>query len=834
MSTFLPNLPLIIAFSLVILVLVKARSFVHYTLRTKLILAFILVVAVSIATVSRLNNVLIQRQLTEDVGLNLQDLAQSKAQAVGDLLAKQVDTLEALSVNRILQDGLAQRTDSSRENLSTNPDQIDSTISEELLGFRNKFPDNYEVLLTDATGTLAASTNTTAVSNFQSELWWQTAYRDGRGDLYLGSDEATGDIIIAVPVYGRQQQKVVGILRTTFALNSLLDVLRYEEKGHVNRVDLLMPADNLLLVKPNGLTMSDPGTRLSAGLAQLQSGEADFLSLPYEGQTSLVSLAPVNTTDPSSRLPVAHLNWSIISHQNEAEALQAVEASLQATAVTGLAALLLTGLLAIFLARLMSRPVERLTAVMQQVIAGDMNARADESRGDEFGTLAHTFNQMTSQLNQTMTAVTQRTQMLQTSADVARAASASLNLNETLSTTVEHLVSQFEFYHASVFLVEPKSGIATLKASTSEALKAEEHHLDINGRSLVGYAIRNRKPTVVQDTEKSADHYKNPSLPLTRSEATFPLIVGDDVLGVLDVQSKTLHAFDPEMTTHLQTLADQVAVAVQHAQLYEEQKKIAAHYAEVDQMKNEFIANMSHELRTPLNSIIGFTTIILNGIDGPLNKQQEEDLRLVASSGRHLLSIINNLLDLSRIGAGKLDLHYETVNLNEIIDDVISITTALIQNDRITLRQFVPADLPVIEADTTRVRQILLNILANAAKFTLEGGIIVTADHDAETVTIQVNDTGIGIPHDKLGTIFEEFTQADSSQTRSFEGTGLGLPITKNLVEMHHGQLWVESTVGIGSTFYVKLPIQQPQANSADDTGKEIVKTAPIPAGERI
>ncbi|MFN8598574.1 MAG: response regulator, partial [Anaerolineae bacterium] len=211
-----------------------------------------------------------------------------------------------------------------------------------------------------------------------------------------------------------------------------------------------------------------------------------------------------------------------------------------------------------------------------------------------------------------------------------------------------------------------------------------------------------------------------------------------------------------------------------------------------------------------LNSIIGFSRVILRGIDGPLTELQQTDLTSIYNSGQHLLSLINNILDLSKIEAGKMELSIEPVNLPDIAKSVMSTAIALVKDKPVKLVQEVPADLPTVMADQTRVRQIMLNLVSNAAKFTEKGSITLRVVAYPKELYVSVTDTGIGIPQDKQEHIFEEFTQVDASTTRRYGGTGLGLAITRKFVEMHRGRIWVESQEGVGSTFTFTLPREQP------------------------
>jgi signal transduction histidine kinase len=219
---------------------------------------------------------------------------------------------------------------------------------------------------------------------------------------------------------------------------------------------------------------------------------------------------------------------------------------------------------------------------------------------------------------------------------------------------------------------------------------------------------------------------------------------------------------------------------------------------------------MSHELRTPLNSIIGFADVLLQGIDGELNDMALNDIQLIHNSGKHLLALINDILDLAKIESGKMELVRDAVDLKEVANAVLATSNSLVKDKPVQIAIDVPAALPPVYADKLRLNQILLNLVSNAAKFTHQGTITIKATLDKQkpdTMTLSVVDTGIGIPANKLNTIFERFRQVDASTTRKYGGTGLGLAICKQLVEMHGGTLNVKSKEGIGSEFYFTVPL---------------------------
>jgi signal transduction histidine kinase len=385
---------------------------------------------------------------------------------------------------------------------------------------------------------------------------------------------------------------------------------------------------------------------------------------------------------------------------------------------------------------------------------------------------------------------------------------------------------RFGLYHTHIYLTNGEGSALVLTAGAGEVgqrMLAEGWSIPTDHElSLVAEAYRQRRSIVANDVyhDKESTFLSNRLLPDTHSEMALPLIVGEQVLGVFDVQSAEINYFTAEDVKIYTTLASQVAVALQNARLYVEQAATVTQLRELDKLKSSFLANMSHELRTPLNSILGFTDVIMEGLDGPLTEHMDNDLRLIQKNGQHLLHLINDVLDMAKIDAGRMNLNPECFNTCEVIEEVTSITSTLASEKNLSL--FVEEDSEQnvhIYADRTRLRQIMINLVNNAIKFTDQGKISLRVSLlDRDRVLIAVKDTGIGVPPEKLEAIFQEFTQVDESSTRKAGGTGLGLPISRRLVGMHGGRLWAESSgvPGEGSVFFVELPLEASVSEAAE------------------
>jgi signal transduction histidine kinase len=295
-----------------------------------------------------------------------------------------------------------------------------------------------------------------------------------------------------------------------------------------------------------------------------------------------------------------------------------------------------------------------------------------------------------------------------------------------------------------------------------------------------------------------------------RSIIFAPMLWEGEGIGAIFVGRNTVGPFSEKDIALLKTFADQAVIAIQNARLFREIQDKSRQLEIANKHKSEFLANMSHELRTPLNAIIGFSEVLIERFFGDVNEKQDDYLKDIHSSGKHLLSLINDILDLSKVEAGRMELEPTSFNLPAAVDNAMTLIRERAQHHDIALGQDVDPKLGEIVADERKFKQILLNLLSNAVKFTPDGGRIdVTASRvDSQTV-ISVRDTGVGIAAHDQAAVFEEFRQVGHDYTRKQEGTGLGLALTKKFVELHGGQIWLESELGKGSTFTFTIPTRQ-------------------------
>jgi signal transduction histidine kinase len=421
------------------------------------------------------------------------------------------------------------------------------------------------------------------------------------------------------------------------------------------------------------------------------------------------------------------------------------------------------------------------------------------------------------------------TLQLRTASDIAGEISAILDPDKLLNTVIRLLKERFGLYYAHYYTFDRTDAQLRLRAGYGEAgqqMLDQSHTIPLQTQqSLVARAARTRKAIVVQDVLEETGFLPNPLLPQTRSEVAVPILAAGEVLGVLDVQHDRADYFTEGDLNVYNTLAGQIATAMENATLFEEIQQTAERLREVDRLKSEFLANMSHELRTPLTSINGYAEIMMMGIEGEIPTEIREDVEAIYENGHHLLNLINDVLDLAKIEAGHLNLNLEAIDLLHILDEVQTSTAGLLAKKHLNFLIETENNLPAVQGDRVRLNQVLNNLLSNAIKFTEEGHVKLRTYRDNGHICLAVEDTGVGISRENLELIFERFRQVDGTSTRTQEGTGLGLAITRHLIEMHGGTIDVQSELGRGSTFTVRLPVAKEHQEATLSTGDQTTST---------
>jgi signal transduction histidine kinase len=395
---------------------------------------------------------------------------------------------------------------------------------------------------------------------------------------------------------------------------------------------------------------------------------------------------------------------------------------------------------------------------------------------------------------------------------VTQAVNSSVDL-ETVLTTIVTKATQLSGTEAgAIYVFDDTNDEFQLRATygLSESIVAELRRSRIRlGQTGVSEAVERRAPIQVPDIQS------DPTITLDviiragfRAILYVPLLGAEKIVGALVVRRKQPGEFSKSSIELLQTFAAQSVLAIQNAWLFSEIAEKGRQLAEASQHKSHFLASMSHELRTPLNAILGYTELIADGIYGTPPEKMQTVLKRVESNGRHLLGLINAVLDLSKIEAGQLTLDLADYSLQNVAQTVYNAVEPLAADKRLAFKADMQPDLPPGRGDERRLTQVLLNLVGNAIKFTDTGEVVIRAGASNGDFHLSVRDTGPGISAADQAKLFQQFQQADNPETRKKEGTGLGLAISKRIVEMHGGRIWMESQLGQGSTFFVTLPVQ--------------------------
>ena len=406
--------------------------------------------------------------------------------------------------------------------------------------------------------------------------------------------------------------------------------------------------------------------------------------------------------------------------------------------------------------------------------------------------------------------------------EVSRAVSSTLNVETVLNTIVSRArqlagADGCTIYEYDAGVEEFRLRAAhNLDATFVETVRAVPLR---KGEGVMGRAAETREPIQISDIAAPGVYQSRLRDILLkagyRALLSVPLLREDQIIGSLSLNRKAPGEFPAEVVELLKTFATQSALALENARLFQELEEKSRQLEVADRHKSEFLANMSHELRTPLNAVIGFSEVLIERMFGEVNPKQEEYLQDILASGRHLLSLINDILDLSKIEAGRMELELADFHLPQAIDNAVTLVRERAMRRAITLEVAVDDRLGALRGDERKVKQVLLNLLANAIKFTPEGGRVEVRAAVANGVAeIAVSDTGVGIAAEDQEAVFEEFRQVGTDYAKKHEGTGLGLTLSRKFVELHGGKIWVKSQVGQGSTFTFTLPLKRSSERS--------------------
>ena len=530
----------------------------------------------------------------------------------------------------------------------------------------------------------------------------------------------------------------------------------------------------------------------------------------------------------TSQATVDGLGWRVVAEQPLDEAFVPLRGAIELSAIFFVVGLALAVIASVLLARRMVAPIRLLQQGATRIGAGELGHRIDVRTGDELEALGQEFNRTARQLEESYASLEQkveaRTRELATAneelkalGEVGRAVSSTVDLETVLNTIVARAVQLsaasggviYEYNETSERF-ERIRGSHQLGEDLGEVMRSAPLGL---GEGVAGKAAATRAPVQVADVLDGQTYdvarirvvFERQGL---RAVLAVPLLFEEQrIIGALVVWRREAGEFAPAVVRLLQTFASQSVLAILNARLFREIKAKSLELEAASLHKSEFLANMSHELRTPLNAIIGFSEVLSERMFGEVNDKQAEYLSDILESGQHLLSLINDILDLSKIEAGRMELEATDFDLRGAVENALALVRERAHRRGIRLERTIDEHVGSIRADERKVKQVLLNLLSNALKFTPEGGTIcVRAELRDRMAEVSVTDTGVGIAPEDQAAVFEEFRQVGAAEKKA-EGTGLGLAISRKFIELHGGRIWVKSQVGTGSTFAFTIPL---------------------------
>jgi signal transduction histidine kinase len=620
---------------------------------------------------------------------------------------------------------------------------------------------------------------------------------------------------IAVPIE-RFAGHVVGVLLAEVNLKYIWEVVSRIKVGQAGYIYIVSRDGDLIAHPDISLTLQK---RRVSDLPQVQTALAGGAGLgepqPNLGGQKVFAASAV----------IPELGWAVLVERPAAEAYAPLYASLRRTSALLLLGFAMAVLASLLIGRRVVHPVEVLRQGAARIGAGELDHRIEVHTGDELEALAQEFNRMAARLQESYanleTKVDERTRELARSVEelralgeVSQAVNSSLDLQTVLSTIVSYAEQLSGADGGVIYEYDEASEMFHLRAAQhlDEALIQTLRTTPLRlGEGIIGRAAAARQPVQIADhLALGADQGRLRDVMARsgfRALLALPLLRDDHIIGGLMMLCKSPSEFTATVVELLKTFATQSALAIQNARLFRELDEKGHQLEIAGKHKSQFLANMSHELRTPLNAILGYTELILDEIYGEVPGKIGEVLERVQKSGQHLLSLINAVLDLSKIEAGQLTLSINEYSMKDVVYTAVASVESLAAEKQLTLRAELSPDLPLGQGDERRIAQVLLNLLGNAIKFTDAGEVKVRVTSADGAFLVAVSDTGLGISEVDQEKIFEEFQQADSSSTKQKGGTGLGLSIAKRIIEMHGGHIRVESSLGKGSTFWFTLPV---------------------------
>ena len=523
---------------------------------------------------------------------------------------------------------------------------------------------------------------------------------------------------------------------------------------------------------------------------------------------------------------IAPLGWTVFVEQPLTEAFAPLRGAILRTGLLMLLGVFVAVIASLALARKIGRPIEALRAGAARIGGGDLAHRIDVRTRDELQDLGEQFNRMAGALQESYATLEHKVE------DRTRDLSEALE-QQTATSEILRVISGSPTDIQPVFEAIVRSAVrlcgglfAIAFRFDGDELTPVAHHgftteaLEMIGRvypspphpeTMAGRAVLERRTIHIPDVSAHGTSERSRELALAigyRAFLAVPMLRDGVAIGVINITRREAEPFAERQIEVMKVFAAQAVIAIENVRLFNEIQDKSRQLEAANRHKDEFLASMSHELRTPLNAVIGFSEVLIEKMFGDVNAKQEEYLHDILASGRHLLSLINDILDLAKIEAGRMDLDLEDFDVAQAIDNAVVLIRERATRKGLTLDTRLDRELGSLRGDQRKIKQVLLNLLSNAVKFTPEGGRVeVRAQRLDGQVEVSVADTGTGIAAQDLEAVFEEFRQVGTDYAKKHEGTGLGLTLSRKFVELHGGRIWVKSQLGHGSTFAFTLPV---------------------------
>jgi signal transduction histidine kinase len=628
---------------------------------------------------------------------------------------------------------------------------------------------------------------------------------------------------IAVPIEPFAGE-VIGVLIAEVNLKYIWEVISQIKVGQTGYAYVVSREGDLIAHPDISLVLQKRNLK---NLGQVQAALAGVPG-PFAAQPNLAGqqVFPAYAAIPE-------LGWAVLVERPTAEAYAPLYASILRTSVLLLVGLGMATLASLLISRRVVRPVGILRQGAARIGAGALDHRIDVQTGDELEALATEFNRMATQLQESYAGLEQkveeRTQELSealeqqtVTSEVLKVISRStFELQPVLETLIENATKLCGADKGFILRRDGELFRLAVSYNVPPELKDffERNPISPGRGTVVGRVALEYQavhiPDVLADPEYQLKDLEAQTRGGLRTILGVPMLSEGALIGVIVIRRTEVQPFTNKQIELVSTFADQAVIAIENVRLFQELQARTSELEIASKHKSQFLANMSHELRTPLNGIQGYTELIMDGIYGEVPEKLQEVMARIQQSGTRLLGLINAVLDLSKIEAGRITLALADYSMPGVVHNVFTAVEPLAAEKKLTLNVEVQPDLPVGRGDEQRLTQVLTNLVGNAIKFTEVGKVGVQVTSTNGTFTVAVSDTGTGIAEADQEKVFEEFQQADSSSTRKKGGTGLGLTIAKKIIELHGGRIWVESSLGKGSTFSFTLPVRVEQQREA-------------------